>query len=288
MQASAIHSTPTGPTSPAGSFANARRSRATAACTARCTASDVLRWAGMPEHASTETDSVYFSMRRLRADGVLAHEGQAFEHLYFVSAGSFKSVQTDVEGYEQVLGFAIRGDSVGLDGLYQGRYTSTAVALEDSMVAVMPFRELVAAGRRVSALEQLLHHAAGAELMHRSDTQYLMSAASSEVRVARFLLHLAQRQNAMGHSDRRFRLRMTRRDIASYLGVAHETVSRALTALQQGGYIAVSHRDIEITDGAGLHELQRLTRGNWRGGRDHASLPTDRVGTETAGMPLAA
>ena len=243
-----------------------RRSRPAAPCTARCTASDVLRWAGLQEHTSAETDTVFFSMRRLRAETALAHEGQAFEHLYFVSAGSFKSVQTDVEGYEQVLGFAIHGDSVGLDGLYQGRYTSTAIALEDSMVAVMPFRELVAAGHRVSALEHLLLHAAGAELMHRSDTQYLMSAASSEVRVARFLLHLAQRQTAMGHSDRRFRLRMTRRDIASYLGVAHETVSRALTALSQSGYIAVSHRDIEITDAAALQELQRLTRGTWRGG----------------------
>jgi CRP/FNR family transcriptional regulator len=217
-------------------------------------------------------------MRRLRADGVLAREGQFFEHLYFVSAGSFKAVQTDLEGYEQVLGFAIHGDSVGLDGLYQGRYTSTAVALEDSTVAVIPFRELVAAGHRIGALELLLHHAAGAELMHRSDTQYLTSAASSEVRVARFLLHLADRQTAMGHSDRRFRLRMTRRDIASYLGVAHETVSRALTALSHCGYITVSHRDIEITDAAKLHELQRLTRGTWRvGARDRAAPPTLRM-----------
>jgi len=69
----------------------------------------------------------------------------------------------------------------------------------------------------------------------------------------------------MGHSDRRFRLRMTRRDIASSLGVAQEPVSRALTALSQSGYIAVSHRDIEITDTVALHELQRLTRGTWRG-----------------------
>ncbi len=257
-----------------------RRQRTAAPCSARCTASDVLRWAGLAEFAGADTDSMYFSMRRLRADAVLTHEGQPFEHLYLVSAGSFKSVQTDVEGYEQVLGFSIHGDSVGLDGLHNGRYTSTAVALEDSMVAVLPFRELVAAGHRIAALEHLLHHAAGAELMHRSDTQYLMSAASSEVRVARFLLHLAQRQTAMGHSNRRFRLRMTRRDIASYLGVAHETVSRALTALSQGGYIAVSHRDIEITDSAGLHELQRLTRGNWRG--------TPRERQPETPLPLAA
>jgi CRP/FNR family transcriptional regulator len=233
--------------------------------TARCTASDVLRWSGLHALAGSDTDSVHFSTRRVHADGVLIHEGQTFEYLYCVGAGSFKGVQTDVEGYEQVLGFAFHGDVLGLDGLYRGRHGSGAVALEDSTVAVMPFLELVTASRRLPALERLLHHAAGVELRHRSDTQYLMSAASSEVRVARFLLHFAQRQNALGLSERRLRLRMTRRDIASCLGVAHETVSRALTALAQSGCITVSHRDIEIIDAPALHEMQRVTRGAPRG-----------------------
>ena len=232
---------------------------------ARCTASDVLRWAGLHSLTNGDTDAVLFSTRRVLADGVLVHEGQTFEYLYCVGAGSFKCVQTDVEGYEQVLGFAFHGDALGLDGLYRGRHGSGAVALEDSTVAVMPFVELVTISRRVPALERLLHHAAGVELRHRSDTQYLMSAASSEVRVARFLLHFAQRQNALGLSDRRLRLRMTRRDIASCLGVAHETVSRALTALSQSGCITVSHRDIEIVNAPALHEMQRVTRGAPRG-----------------------
>jgi CRP/FNR family transcriptional regulator len=94
-----------------------------------------------------------------------------------------------------------------------------------------------------------------------------MSAASAEVRVARFLLHFAQRQSALGLSNRRLRLRMTRRDIASCLGVAHETVSRALTALVLHGCIKVSHRDIEIADAPALYELQRVTRGQPRGRR---------------------
>jgi CRP/FNR family transcriptional regulator len=75
------------------------------------------------------------------------------------------------------------------------------------------------------------------------------------------VLQLAQRQRALGHSDPRLRLFMTRRDVASYLGMAHETASRALTALLQGGCISVSHRDLEITDKAGLRDLPRMTRG---------------------------
>lgn len=227
----------------------------------RCSASDVLHWAGVPSHAGPETDTIIFGVRRVPADGTLVHEGQPFENLHLVSSGSFKHVQTDLEGYEQVLGFAIHGDIVGLDGLGRSRHTSGAVALEDSTVVVMPLRELLAMGKRLPALESLLHRAAGTELLRRADTQYLMSAPISEVRVARFLLQLARRQSALGHSDRRLRLYMTRRDIASYLGVAHETVSRALTALANSGCIAVSHRDIEIVDEAALRELQRVTRG---------------------------
>ena len=227
----------------------------------RCTASDVLHWAGLPHLASAQTDDIAFPLRRVLAEQTLLHEGQAFENLYLVSGGSFKDVQIDIEGYEQVLGFAIHGDMLGLDGLGRDRHASGAVALEDSTVVVMPFAELRDQSHHCAALERLLHQAAGTELLRRADTQYLMSAPSSEVRVARFMLQLAQRQRAVGLSERRLRLFMTRRDIASYLGVAHETVSRALTALVHDGCIAVSHRDIEIVDEPALRELQRMTRG---------------------------
>jgi CRP/FNR family transcriptional regulator len=233
------------------------------ACSAgvRCTASDALRWFGLSDQTDPATDQISFPLRRVRAGRSLVVEGQPFEKLHLVSGGSFKCVQTDMDGYEQVLAFAIHGDVIGLDGLGQSRHGSGAVALEDSTVVTLPVVELLALGRLVPALEVLLHNAAGAEVARRGDTQYLMSAPSSEVRVARFLLQFARRQAALGHSSRRLRMCMTRRDIASYLGVAHETVSRALTALAQDGCIQVSHRDIELIDLVALNELQRVTRG---------------------------
>lgn len=233
------------------------------ACSAgvRCTASDALRWFGLPDLTSPATDQISFPMRRVRSGRSLVVEGQPFEKLHLVSGGSFKCVQTDIDGYEQVLAFAIHGDVIGLDGLGQDRHGSGAVALEDATVVTLPVVELLAMGRHVPALEVLLHNAAGAEVARRGDTQYLMAAPSSEVRVARFLLQFARRQAALGHSSRRLRMCMTRRDIASYLGVAHETVSRALTALAQDGCIQVSHRDIELIDLEALNELQRVTRG---------------------------
>jgi CRP/FNR family transcriptional regulator, anaerobic regulatory protein len=250
---------------PSTVYTDAAKSKPTASGAARCTASDLLRWAGLGDQASEQTDRMPYTTRRVRADTALVHEGNPFEYLYFVCAGSFKSVQVDAEGYEQVLGFALHADMIGLDGMSRGRHASGAVALEDSTVASLPFTDIMTASRRMPAMERLIQRAVGAELLRRSDTQYLMSAASSEVRVARFLLHFAKRQNALGYSDRRIRLRMTRRDIASHLGVAHETVSRALTALQQVGGIVVTDRDIEIVDAKLLQEIQRVTRGTWKG-----------------------
>ncbi len=276
-------------TAPSAAFvsapsADSTRSR-TGLATARCTASDLLRWAGLPESAGEQTDRMPFATRRVRADTALVHEGNPFEYLYFVCAGSFKCVQIDAEGYEQVLGFALHADMIGLDGMSRGRHASGAVALEDSTVAALPFQEVMAASRRMPAIESLIQRAVGAELLRRSDTQYLMSAASSEVRVARFLLHFAKRQNALGYSDRRIRLRMTRRDIASHLGVAHETVSRALTALQQIGCITVTYRDIELLNVQLLRDIQRVTRGTWKGAlREH--FGTDDVAA-VAGLPTA-
>ncbi len=227
----------------------------------RVSASEVLRWMRRPDLASPATDPITFAMRQVDAGHSLMIEGQPFRNLYLVGSGSFKCLQTDPDGYEQVLAFCIHGDLIGLDALGRPLHRSSAVALEDATVVVLPLRELLDHGRQVAELETLLHHATGAEVARRSDNQYLMAAPSSEVRLTRFLLQFAQRQALLGHSDRRLRLCMTRRDIASYLGVAHETVSRVLVALDHEGFIAVSKRDIELIDLPALTELQRLTRG---------------------------
>lgn len=226
----------------------------------RCTASDLLAWTGMAPEADEGTDAVLFSMRRVTAGTVLIREGTAFGTLYFVGSGSFKCSQSDAEGYEQVLGFSLQGDVLGLDGLCDDRHANSVIALEDSTVAVVPYRELLRAGHDLPALERLLHRAASRELMRKTVTQHVMAAASADVRVVRFLLEITSRHALLGFSSRQIRLRMSRRDIGSYLGVAHETVSRSLTGLAAAGYIAVRQRELEILDRGGLHELQRNTR----------------------------
>lgn len=228
---------------------------------ARCTASDLLRWSGLGGLADEATDALCYSLRQVPMLSTLIVEGQPLHHLYVVVAGSFKSTRTDDEGYEQVLGFALQGEMLGLDALSTQRHACGVVALEDSAVAALPLTDLLPHSSRLHAMEQLLWHAAGVELRNRAETQYQMSAPSTEVRLARFLLHLAQQQLALGHSGRQLNLRMSRRDIASCLGVAHESVSRALATLVQAGCITVNMREIEIVDPTAMHALQRVTRG---------------------------
>lgn len=228
---------------------------------ARCTGSDLLRWMGMEHEAGPRADQFVFPMRRVRAGTLVVHEGAPFESLYFISAGTFKMVHTDPDGYELVQGFLARGDVIGLDGLSDGAYGGDAVALEDATIAMTSFRELLSAARTVPALEQVIFMASGREIRRKNLTLEVMAAVGAEVRLARFLLQLITRQAEQGYSARRMVLRMSRRDIASHLGIAHETVSRSLTALADWGYIAVRHREIEILDHDGLDRFKRVTRG---------------------------
>lgn len=228
---------------------------------ARCTGSDLLRWIGLGHEVGPRSDQIVFPMRRVRTGTLVTHEGAPFESLYFISAGTFKCVHTDPDGYELVQGFLARGDVIGLDGLSDGVYGGDAVALEDATVAMASFRELLNAARQVPSLEQLIYLASGREIRRKNMTLEVMAAVGAEVRLARFLLQLVARQAEQGYSSRRMVLRMSRRDIASHLGIAHETVSRSLTALADWGYIEVRHREIDILDPDGLERFKRVTRG---------------------------
>lgn len=230
---------------------------------ARCSLSDLLRWCGLPALVDRASDATWLPLRTVAAGSTLVAEAQPLEWIYAVVAGSFKSLRIDQEGYEQVLGFALQGDLLGLDAVSTLRHGCGIVALEDSAVAAIPAAVMRPGHRegQLPAFEHLVWHALGLELRRRAETQYQMSAHSSEVRVARFLLELGARQRAIGHSGRSLNLTMSRRDIASCLGVAHESVSRALAVLTHAGCLLVHNRSIDILDVDELRSLQRITRG---------------------------
>ena len=243
------------------------------------TLADLLHLMGAGAEEQADGASVPIPMRRLHEGDTLFHEGARAEAIYFVRVGTFKTFRTAEDGYEQVLGFAGRAEVLGFDALCKGRHPSAAVGLEDSSVYVILVHDVFSLGQRMPALDRIVHLAVSSALTHRGEVADVMAAVAAEVRLARFLVQLSQRMAECGQASRRFHLRMSRRDIASHLGVAHETVSRSFTALADWGFVRVDNREVEILD---LHALKELSRSTRRQVDEPARMYTPRLATQPA------
>ncbi len=194
----------------------------------------------------------------LRSGATLLHEGGLGDTIYVVRSGSLKCVKTLEDGYEQVFAFAQAGDLLGYEALHGGTHPATVVALEHSTVYALPLAQLRGG---LPWLEEGLRQGLSRQLARAAETAELMSAVTADVRLARFILWMSARMARIGQSPRRFHLRMGRRDIASFLGTAHETTSRSFTTLAELGLIAVDNREVEILDLDGLKVRALATRG---------------------------
>jgi CRP/FNR family transcriptional regulator len=221
---------------------------------------DLLQLMGVGLDDQRSAPDIPLSMRRLRTGDTLFYQGARAEAIYFVRGGTFKSFRIAEDGYEQVLGFSGRSEVLGFDAICMGHYPTASVALEEASVYVLPMHDILTPGQRVAALDRVVTMAVSRALSQRGELADVMAAVAAEVRLARFLVQLSRRMEACGQSPRRFRLRMGRRDIASHLGVAHETVSRSFHALVKWSLLHVSNREVEIIDMKGLLALSRSTR----------------------------
>ena len=245
------------------------------------TIADLLQMTGVPVATSDNAARMPVTLRKVHAGESLVHEGAPAEALFFVCAGTFKVFRTDEDGYEQVLAFAGRREVLAFDALCVDVHPTAATALEDSTVFVIHKTELPAFSQAVPAFGRALQRAGSLALTRTNELVDVMAAVASEVRLARFLLQHSRQMAANGQSPRRFLLRMGRRDIASMLGVAHETVSRSFTALAMSCLIHVSDRDVEILDMDGLKAYSRSTRRSM----DDLGTPTTRRTSRRAAVP---
>jgi CRP/FNR family transcriptional regulator, anaerobic regulatory protein len=193
-----------------------------------------------------DTLQALFQHRRLKPDEPAYRVGQAFEALHVVNAGFLKTVMLDSEGDERVVGFPMKGDLLGCDGICNDRHVSEVVALSDCDLIVIPFKQLLSLGHGCQELEHTMYRAVTRQMVQENVSLATLGALRSDARVARFLVMVADRHAALKFSSQSFRLRMTRREIGSYLGLTLETVSRSMSALDAAGIICVHQRDIEI------------------------------------------
>jgi CRP/FNR family transcriptional regulator len=181
--------------------------------------------------------------------------GDPFTALYAIRLGTFKTLVLTEDGREQITGYHMAGEIVGLDGISNDRYACQAVALEDSEVCVLLFDQLDELAHNVAALRHNLYRFISNEIRRGQDMMLLLGSMRAEERLALFLLNLAQRYQTRGYSSSEFVLRMTRDEIASYLGLKLETVSRLFSRLQEEGLIQVQGRAIKLLDSSALKRL---------------------------------
>lgn len=190
--------------------------------------------------------------RRFAHGDYLYRSGDKFQSLFAIRSGSFKTQVLHEDGREQVTGFQMVGEIIGLDAISTDRHTCDAVALESSEVCELPFNKLEALSRELPSLQRHLHRIMSREIVRDQGIMLLLGSMRAEQRLAAFLLNLSQRYAARGLSPTQFQLRMSRQEIGSYLGLKLETISRTFSLLQQRGLIHIHIRSIEILDLAGL------------------------------------
>ena len=224
----------------------------TAANCSSCHLRDLCLPSGMNSIDLQRLDGMKLSRRRIKAGETLYREGDKFQSIYAVRTGTLKSSLMLSDGREQVSGFHIAGELVGLDGVAQGHHASATMALEDTEICAIPYAHLSELAAGASGMQHVISRLMSRELLREHSVMMLLGSLSAEERLAVFLLNLSQRYAARGYSEREFHLRMSRAEIGSYLGLKLETVSRAFSAFQQQRLLEVDKRHIRITDLEGM------------------------------------
>jgi CRP/FNR family transcriptional regulator, anaerobic regulatory protein len=223
-----------------------------------CCVSTLCLPGGLSEGDLRPLASLALVTRKFAAGEMIHADGDPFRFVYAIRTGTCKTAMVRADGREQVAGFHLAGDFMGLEGLAEGVHGTTATALEDTQVCLIPFQRLAAATASFPNAKDLMTHVMSRQIVHEQSLLTLLGLTETPERLAAFLLDLSQRYAARGWSPREFRLRMSRGDIASFLGVTLETISRTFSLFERRGLIEKQGRNIRIADLDGLRSAYDL------------------------------
>ncbi|MFT7688606.1 MAG: CRP/FNR family transcriptional regulator [Candidatus Azotimanducaceae bacterium] len=201
--------------------------------------------------SASEMDIVDAEIKRaepLHKNNHIFSSGDTFTSLYAVRSGAIKSFSIDDKGEEHVIGFFMPGEIIGLDAIDTGIHSHSAKALETSSICEIPYDQVEHLSRKISKLQSHMYRLLSREIREDQELQLLLSKKTAEERIGTFLLTLSSRYKQRHLSATSFRLPMPRTDIANYLGLAVETVSRVLTRLQKQEILSVEGKEVEILD----------------------------------------
>lgn len=222
---------------------------------ASCSLKEICLPVGLPPSDFDKLNAVIKQSHRLKKGEYLFHTGEPFQSLYAVRTGFFKTAVNTHDGRDQVTGFFMSGELMGMNGISSGIYTNDAVALEDSEVCELPFEIMDDLGKLVPTLNTHFFRLLSREIVRNQNVMLLLGNMRAEERLASFLVNLSQRLAARGFAANDFILRMSREEIGSYLGLKLETVSRTLSRFNHDGLISVEHKHIKILQPDLLREM---------------------------------
>jgi CRP/FNR family transcriptional regulator len=211
-----------------------------------CNLRELCMPVGLEVSDMKKLDEVVATRRQVKQGQMLFGNGDPFTSLYAIRTGFFKTCVANEDGREQVTGFQMAGEIIGLDGIVTDQHSCNAVALEDSEVCVMPFANVEELSREFPVLQRHVHKVMSREIVRENGMMMMLGNMRAEERLAAFLLNLVQRLHARGFSQSEMILRMTREEIGSYLGLKLETISRTFSKLSDDGIIEVKQRYVKI------------------------------------------
>ncbi|MES2824458.1 MAG: fumarate/nitrate reduction transcriptional regulator Fnr [Pseudomonadota bacterium] len=189
----------------------------------------------------------------------LFRANEAFSSVYAVRSGAVKSLTISQNGNEQVTGFYLPGELVGMDGLADNYYTNSVIALETASICEIPFNRLEELSLKVPSLQRHIFQLMSREITQEQQVIALLSKSNAEARIASLLLSISGRNSRRNLSTNKFLLPMSRTDIGNFLGLTIETVSRVLTRLKKSNMLTVDKKEITINDMSALQQLAKGT-----------------------------
>lgn len=220
-----------------------------------CNLRELCMPVGFDQTEMQKLDEVVTSRVKVKQGSNLFSHGDPFTSLYAIRTGFFKTCVSTEDGREQVTGFQMAGEIIGLDGIVNDHHTCNAIALEDAEVCVMPFANVEELSREFPVLQRHVHKMMSREIVRENSVLMLLGNMRAEERLAAFLLNLVQRLHTRGFSQTEFILRMSREEIGSYLGMKLETVSRTFSKFSDEGIIEVKQRYVRILEPDALKKI---------------------------------
>ena len=230
---------------------NSRASRIEISCS-HCSLAELCLPRGLNQPEVDQLNRIVRRRRPVPRGEPVFQVGDASQALYAVHSGCVKSCAPTPDGHEHILGLHLPGELVGLDALEHDNHMCAAVAMETVHVCELPLAELEDMCHRLPGLPHRILRLIGREVAAKHAMLLLLAKRNAEARLATFLLNLSSRFSQRGFSEKEFNLSMPRDDIANYLGLARETVSRLLTRFQLDGLLSVQRRRVHI------HAMDRL------------------------------